>query len=240
MLTNSITSIKSILKKFLLAYVNYVCRNEYRKQNFSGINERPIEYEFVFRKLTEKWPKSILDIGTGVTALPHLMRTCGFMVTSTDNIKDYWPKGMINRHFHVINDDITNSTLDGQFDFITCISVLEHVHNFHQAVKTMFSLLKPLGSLVLTFPYSEQKYVKNVYELPNSKAPSSMPFITQAFSRAEINAWIETNNGCIIDQEYWRFFTGEYWTAGDRICPPLKVTNRETHQLSCLLLQKNQ
>ena len=77
--------------------------------------------------------------------MPHLMRNCGFLVTAIDNIKDYWHHGMTNRHYHVINDDITRSCLDGPFDLVSCISVLEHIPYHQKAIENIFRLLKPGG-----------------------------------------------------------------------------------------------
>lgn len=226
-------------KRLFSSYIKKVCKEDYENQKFIGLNERSVEYRFVFQHLSEKCPIRVLDIGTGTTALPHLMRTCGFVVTATDNVRDYCPNGMLNRHFHIIDDDITNTRLTQQFDFITCVSVLEHIKNHSAAVKSMFSLLKSDGYLVLTFPYNESHYVENVYTLLGSNAKGkNIPFITQAFSRNELDDWLTLNRGKILEQEYWRFFTGEYWTVGERVLPPLKVSKDEKHQINCLLIQK--
>ncbi len=230
--------IKTGIDSIGLWYGQMLCKREYHSQKFIGINERPVEYAFAFRHLTKKCPRTVLDVGTGITALPALMRNCGFLVTSIDNISDYWPAGMINRHYHVVNDDITNTRLKNTFDFITCISVLEHIKNHAAAVKSMFSLLKPGGHLILTFPYNDKNYVKNVYKLPGSGVKEEYSFITQVFSRNELSAWTKDNGGVILEQEYWRFFTGEYWTFGDMICPPIQVGKDEEHQIGCVLIQK--
>jgi hypothetical protein len=42
----------------------------------------------------------------------------------------------------------------------------------------------------------------------------------------------------IVDQEYWQFWDGDYWTVGNQIIPPRKVTAAEKHQHTCILLQK--
>jgi len=115
---------KQVIKSQLNLYQKWVCRREFESQAFTRLNERPIEFGFVFRKLGEIYPRTILDVGTGTTALPHLMRNCGFLVTAIDNVHDYWSSGMINRHYHVIDDDITATRLTDTFDLITCISVL--------------------------------------------------------------------------------------------------------------------
>lgn len=159
---------KSTIKNLLNSYPERICRLEFESQTFNRFNERPIEFGFVFRKIGQIYPHKILDVGTGKTALPQLMRNCGCLITATDNVRDYWPSEMLNRHYHVIDDDITRTRLSGTFDFITCISVLEHIIKPDEAIRNMFSLLKPNGHLILTFPYSERCYVKNVYELPDA------------------------------------------------------------------------
>ena len=235
---NIIKFLKSYINRIGLFYVQILSKREYNAQKFTGLNERPIEFEFLFRQLTRKCPQSVLDVGSGMTALPHAMRNCGFVVTSIDNIKDYWTEGMINRHYYVINDDITNTTLNKRFDFISCISVLEHIKNHHAAVRSMFSLLNPGGHLLLTFPYNDKSYIENVYKLPGSSVKEDVSFITQVYSRNELDAWMAENDGIILEQEYWRFFTGEYWSFGDMICPPIQVDKNVGHQISCILIQK--
>lgn len=233
-----ISTIKSSLNRFGMVYVRMLCAREYNKQVFLGINERPIEFAFLLRQIVEIWPKTILDVGTGKTSLPHLLRTCGFLVTATDNIKDYWPKGMVNRHYHVINDDIVNSKLTDKFDVITCISVLEHIHEHRKAMGSMYNLLKPGGRLILTCPYNEEHYAPNVYQLPESNVQESFSFVTQAFSRYELNEWLSENPYELIEQEYWQYFEGEYWTCGVRLAHPIQVAKSERHQLCCMSFRK--
>jgi SAM-dependent methyltransferase len=221
-----------------LAYTQWICRREYFSQKYSGINERAVEISFVFKKLTLLWPKTVLDVGTGATSLPHMIRNCGFLVTAIDNIRDYWPFGMINRHYCVLNDDITDSRLEKTFDFITCISVLEHIEEHGAAIKNIFKLLNPGGHAILTFPYNETNYIKNVYDIPGSDAKEEYPFITQVFSRNELDKWLKDNSGIIIDQEYWQFYEGDFWTLGGMIERPIPVTRNQLHHITCLLIQK--
>jgi 2-polyprenyl-3-methyl-5-hydroxy-6-metoxy-1,4-benzoquinol methylase len=230
--------LKTLINGIGMRYVQMVCAREYNNQIFRGVNERPIEFAFVFRQLVACWPKNILDVGTGMTSLPHLMRNCGFHVTATDNIKDYWPMGMVNRHYHIVNDDITHSTLKATHDVITCISVLEHIQEHREAIKTMYRLLAPGGRLILTCPYNEYQYVQNVYTLPESSVTEKFPFVTQSFSRQELNAWLDDSPFELLEQEYWHFFDGKFWTCGEKIIPPQRVGVGESHQLTCLLLAK--
>jgi len=230
--------VKSYIKKILNCYVQNICKAEFLNQKFKKFNERPVEFQFVFKQLSKFYPKKILDVGTGTTALPHLMRNCGFLVSAIDNVKDYWGSGMINRHFHVIDDDITKPKLQDSFDLITCISVLEHIENYNEAVHNMLSLLNPNGYLILTFPYNENAYVRNVYELPGSSYGQNASYITQSFSRVEINGWIQENACHIEAQEFWQFWSGEFWTTGKQIIPPKMVSSNDNHQLLCMLIQR--
>ena len=176
---------KQLARNVLNIYPRWICKREFESQTFVRFNERPIEFSFVFKKIGELYPHTVLDVGTGTTALPHLMRNCGCLVTATDNVRDYWPSGMLNRHYHVINDDITETHISDTFDLITCVSVLEHILKPDDAIRNMFSLLKPNGHLILTFPYSENNYIRNVYELPGSSYGQGAPYITQSYSRTD-------------------------------------------------------
>jgi 2-polyprenyl-3-methyl-5-hydroxy-6-metoxy-1,4-benzoquinol methylase len=232
------SSAKALVHKLGSYYTKELCRREFLAQQFLGINERPIEYRFVFENLTAAYPKTVLDVGTGKTALPQLLRTCGCLVTAIDNVSDYWPSGMVNRHYHVLDDDILEPKIKGPFDFITCISTLEHIPNHTRALKMMFSLLRPGGRLVITCPYNESAYAENVYALPGSIGADKYAFITQAFSRKEVDQWLRENNAEIITQEYWRLFEGPFWTIGNRVIPPLRVDSSQLHQISCLALSR--
>jgi SAM-dependent methyltransferase len=220
-------------------YCEEVCRAQYEGQKFSQRNERPIEYRFVFRQLQRTCPTTVLDVGTGTTALPDLMRTCGFVVTASDNVSDYWEAGLFNRHFHVVNDDIRETRLTETYDFISCISVLEHIRGHGRAMASMFSLLKPRGRLAVTFPYSENRYVENVYAMPEAGYGRDFPFPCQVYSRGELDGWVGAHDWSLEEQEFWRFFEGELWTFGERLTPPRQVERHERHQLTCVLLRKN-
>lgn len=227
-----------ILRALGQFYIKQVCKKEYLNQLPDIRNERTIELSFLFKNLIELAPKTILDVGTGMTALPHVLSNCGFIVSAVDNIRDYWPKGMFNRHFHVINDDITDAEIGGSYDCITCISVLEHINDFNSAMRSMSGLLKVGGFLLITFPYNDRAYYYNVYKHPDSTVVKEYPFVTQAFSDKEIADWCEKFSLSKIKQEYWQFFEGDYWTCGQELARPRMVNSNENHQLTCLVFKK--
>jgi len=211
---------------------------EYRRQPFTRLNERAVEYAFVFKHLARICPSNVLDVGTGRSALPRMIRDSGFIVTATDNITDYWPSGMINRHFYIVNDNVTKSKLKGQYDFITCVSVLEHIVDSDAAVGSMFRLMEEGDYLLLTFLYTEQSFNENVYELPGAGYGRDAAFICRSYSREQLKRWLNSFGGGIVEQEYWQFWEGAYWTVGRQVIPPRKVQVSEKHHLSCLLIKK--
>jgi len=231
---------------FCLALINlvraplYMVNKQLYLHQKTSFNERRVEYRFVFDQLTRNATNSVLDVGTGTTALPALIRNCGINVTAIDNVRDFWPKGMFNQHWFVLDRDILNPKLDCVFDLITCISVLEHVVDFENAVKNMVKLLNPGGCLVLSFPYCENTYIENVYLRKYSDAYGRrIPYICQVYSRREINNWLNKYDLSITAQEYWQFYTGEFWSECTPIFPPKQVGTNESHHITCLALKKN-
>lgn len=232
-------SVRSTLNGVGLSYARWLCKREFKQQTFNRLNERSVEYGFVFSQFTRFQPRTVLDVGTGQTALPHLLRTCGAVVTAIDNVRDYWSFGMVNRHWHVVDDDIRASRWMGSFEFITCVSVLEHVRDHGAAFAGMLRLLAPGGHLIVTAPYNEQAYCPNVYALPDSEVrhQKPLPYVTQAFSRAEVDGWL-AGGARLLEQEHWQFFEGAYWTVGAKLATPRRVGPGELHQHSCLLFEK--
>lgn len=231
--------IKRLYKFLGRLYLTPMLLREWKRPNFEQINERSIEYGFSLKWLKRICPKEVLDVGPGKSAWPHLMASCGFRVTAVDQIKGYWKKGLFNRHYYIINEDITNPKIEKQFDLITCLSVIEHIPNHKAAIKGMLKLLKPSGHLIITFPYNKEQYIDNVYKLEGAGYGQDASYICQVFSQKEINEWLEENNIRIIEQEYYEVFSGDLWTFGKRIYPPRKAQKGEKSHLTCLLIQKN-
>jgi 2-polyprenyl-3-methyl-5-hydroxy-6-metoxy-1,4-benzoquinol methylase len=221
-----------------LTYARLLAKREYKKQRFVSINERPIEYPFLFSSLAASSVETVLDVGTGQSALPSVLRTCGYAVTAIDNMSDYWPRGTTNKHYHIVDEDITKPRLRQTFDFICCVSALEHIEDFDAAVASMYGLLNPGGMLSMSFPYNESSFVENVYKLPGAGYGADKPYICRVYSRAEVDRWVAARDWEVKAQEYRRLFSGEYWTFGEPLRPPVRSTAGEPHQLTCLLLEK--
>jgi len=231
--------LKAAIHRAGQAYIRKICDSDFRHQDYVVHNERPIEYGFALRALSENQPRNVLDVGTGTTAWPHLMRNCGYVVTAIDNVHDYWPERMTNRHWTVLDVDILN--LNGNlahnfFEAITCISVLEHIEDHRKAVQNMVRLLSPGGILILTTPYSHYHPYPNVYKHPNALYGQGEPYICRSSSKEELNQWLF--NGLLLEKrELWKLFTGDIWATGQR-CTWQIATEDEPHQLGCFVFRK--
>jgi SAM-dependent methyltransferase len=218
-------------------YLSPLLEREWRYPPIPELREYVFQFEFAMRAVARHMPRELLDAGSGVSSWPHLLASCGIRVTATDEIRGYWGS-MFNRHYHVIADDITASTLDREFDMVTCLGVLTTIPDDRAAIHNLFRLVKPGGHLVLTVAYKEDEAVPNAYALPGASYGAGYRFIARQFSRAEVDGWLAAEGGEIEQQEYFRVFTGPYWAAGERLEPPLRVGVDEPHQYTALSIRK--
>jgi hypothetical protein len=110
-------------------------------------------------------------------------------------------------------------------DLITCIGVLKPIQNHDAAVRSVFSLLWPGGHIVLTFPFSDRRYVTNVYELSDATYWQDSQRTRQVFDSRQVDAWLEQNRGKIAREELYEVFSGDLWTFGEYINRP-RITRR--------------
>ena len=227
--------LKAAIHRLGAAYMAKTAQSEATGQRFRRHNERPAEYSFVFRAINRCARKNrLLDVGSGTTALPALISDCGCVVTAIDNVSDYWPAGMVNRHWHVEDDDISRTERADRFDMVTCISVLEHIKDHQGAMRKIMGLLKPGGHLVLAGPYTEREYVEDTYKVEAADPTSAkLPYMCRSYSRRELDLW----GGEVIDAEYWRAWSGRHWAQGERIAPPEPSTQGGAHNHACFLIR---
>lgn len=203
------------------------------------MNERPVEFRYALDAVVASGAQSVLDVGPGITAWPALLANCGYQVAAVDQVESYWRgQSFFNRHWMIEDHDITTPIEGRSFDAVTCISTLEHIPNHGDAVRVMLAALNPGGVLVVTVPWNEERYYPNAYDLPDAGYGKGAAYVTQIFSPAELARWLQDARAEVADQEFYRAFTGELWTVGERIRPPVKVARSERHQLTCLTLRR--
>lgn len=221
---------------FLGKYLEYDFKS---KNKNTYLNERSIEYEFVLKNLLEHKCLDVLDVGTGSNSFSSALEHCGYNMTATDLKQGSYWASFSNRHIHVVRDDITKSKLNKKYDAILCISVLEHIPVFEEAVKGMVDLLKDDGVLIITFPYSHNNYCENVYKLDEAdEIAKKFRYIGQSFSKNEIDLFCKNNTLEIADTQFGKGWSGEYWRTGDRYDFPVKVDDPNESNIGCFLFNK--
>jgi 2-polyprenyl-3-methyl-5-hydroxy-6-metoxy-1,4-benzoquinol methylase len=204
-----------------------------------GPNERPLEYSAALQALALTSDQDVLDIGPGMSPWPALVANCGYHVTAIDEMSKYWGGRVLNRHFHVIQDNVLSPKVKSKFGIVTCISTLEHIPEHQAAVVAMAGLLRENGILILSFPYNETRYVSNAYDLPEAcHYAEHVNYICQIYNRETINSWCESSGLSLELQRYFQVFTGEYWGCGQRLRPPHEVNVADAHHLTLLVLRK--
>ena len=206
------------------------------------LDERAVEYAFALEQLAALYPRTVLDVGPGKTAFPHLLWSCGFSVTAIDKNEDPWSAllqhgSLYNRHFDVTTDDITSTSLQSRFDAITCISVLEHIPDHDTAMQQMFSLLEQGGHLILTCPYNESAGVARLADVPGFKG-GTYGKNTAVFSRSDVTRWTTQAAWQVIAQKYYQITTGDYYGMGRSLTPPRSTHAAHPHQLTCMVFRK--
>lgn len=129
---------------------------------------RQWEYPFTLERLlpilqSKDRTVEILDAGSGVTFFPYYLKSIG-QESATIRCCDY--DETLRKTYHLINQSEKNKVLfdkadlhnlpyeSNSFDAIYCISVLEHTKNYREIIQEFRRILKPEGSLVLTFDIS--------------------------------------------------------------------------------------
>jgi SAM-dependent methyltransferase len=228
-----------LLRNILRHPMHYLLWLEQSRAPANITNELATMYAFLFKHIARVGPSSVLDVGTGTSSLPHLISHCGPNVIAVDKFSGYWARRPFNRHYFVSADDICSSRVSGMFDLITCIDVLQHVPQHLLALENMARLLRPGGIAVVCCFFNDKCYIPDVYSLRESSMFGRAPnYACQILSRTEIDGWLLGTGLKIADEELWNFFTGKYWTTGERRSIPLLAKSSELHHVICLCLEK--
>jgi SAM-dependent methyltransferase len=232
--------VKAIANRAGRWYILRIVRSAKESHRPRRTNERPIEYGFVMEWLNALQPRMVLDVGTGESELPALMARCGFRVDAIDNVRDYWSRAMLNRHWPVEDVNIVRppeAFLRRQYDMVTCISVLEHIEDAEGAVRNMLAVVRQGGHLIMSFPYSDDPAYRhpNVYEVEGSYG-AGQQYKASQYSRPDLDRWLMGSEA--VGQRYFRAFTSRWWSVGDLVRPIERVRPDEPHQLTCLVVRK--
>lgn len=106
--------------------------------------------------------RSLLDVGCWDGALAARMAERGFVVTGIE--RQSWPEGQFPGNVRLIVADLHHGIpqLPGQFDYIVCGDVIEHVLEDAKVLLQLRSHLKPGGRLIVSVPNSGNLYFRAV------------------------------------------------------------------------------
>ena len=126
----------------------------YWAYRLTGWHIRHREWDFVFDYLPPlaKWQNiSVLDVGCCRNLFCYELIKRGYKLTGVD-IEKYQEDYPGN----FMQIDITCNEINNNYDFVTCISVLEHIENGQGiALNNMIKSLKICGRLLITIPTNE-------------------------------------------------------------------------------------
>lgn len=202
----------------------------------SEINERCVEYSFVFNCIIKYSPKRVLDVGTGQTALPSLISACNIECDAIDNDPKQIAK---NKALKPKNIDVMDVDDHIKYDMITCISVLEHIEDYSSVVNKMRKLLWPGGHMVLTFPFHIDDYIDNVYLHPDAGYGRTSGNLCRVYNMERLKIW-ESYGLRLSMLKLWKVFSGKYWTMGKRLDVPYVSEGFRDHQLACIAMERVQ
>lgn len=164
---------------------NIQCFEHFSKYMKWGI--RKLEYSFIFDNLISNSCLRVLDVGSGVTILPHVISRMGNTVDALDPAPSWklanTEIGRLYNSFYesnvrYINDYLFSIQGNEIYDEIISVSVLEHLphREIGPTLDKMVALLKPGGRLILTIDYCPRaKYYKSIIKrfLPALSGPFS-------------------------------------------------------------------
>lgn len=125
---------------------------------------RKLEYTFMLDNLLPDDSLKILDVGSGITILPHILSKMGCKVDALDPAPNWklatTEIGQIYNSFYdsdvsYINDYVHSIQGKELYDRIISVSVLEHLpkKELRKTIEKIFTLLKPGGRLIFTIDY---------------------------------------------------------------------------------------
>jgi len=168
----------------------------------------------------------ILDAGSGCTFFPYYVRykhancrvyCCDYDSSLTPIFTDINNRIDVNVEFNVC--DLANlSHKDNSFEIIYSISVLEHIYNREKIIKEFKRVLKPNGSLIITFDIS----LDNKTAIEISEAQDLLNRLNSEFRVTSINNFQEVP----IDIQKPDILTTEFARTFDKKLLPWELTLR--------------
>ncbi len=168
--------------------------------HWSRIYEYPYVFQQIKNLVKEDRTYRVLDAGSGWTFFPYLIAEK--LPNTRVQLVDYNEKIL---KFFKKSGDIIKPTIsdmrampypDDHFDIIFCVSVLEHTEKYEEIIKEFNRVLKPGGSLIITFDISlDGEKTVTIPEAENlSKALSKHFLNDHEFDKSDLKSDILTSD----------------------------------------------
>jgi 2-polyprenyl-3-methyl-5-hydroxy-6-metoxy-1,4-benzoquinol methylase len=143
---------------------------------------RTWEYGLVLNALRKNNTKTLLDVGGGASLFAPACTRWGIDVVQIDTEdRAAWvikQNEILNKNIKYIKEDFLTSRLNGEFDAVTAISVLEHVESDLIFFCKMLRFVKPGGLVAITVDFhpSSRQFVPQ--HLRTYREADLVPFFT--------------------------------------------------------------
>lgn len=111
--------------------------------------------------------ENVLDIGSGVGTIDFYLAQKGQQVTgieisqrAVDVARQSQQRFGLSKKIRFLRGDFFELKTGGQFAFIICSEVLEHLQDDQTAIKKIYQLIKPEGRLLITVPSQNAPLIK--------------------------------------------------------------------------------
>ena len=107
---------------------------------------------------------TLLDIGSGIGIMLETAASAGFEPVGVE-LSDSLAEVARSKGFNVINTDISEATINQQFDVVSMMDIIEHLENPKKILQSIKYLIKDEGELIVYTPNHDSMIVKIAHVL---------------------------------------------------------------------------
>lgn len=183
-----------------------------------------IRNSYFIKYLTPNSNDNILEVGCGVGYFCQLLYKYGPKIYGVDVSSESieYCKRNIDGDF-TIGDAESLDYEDHYFEKILCTEVLEHVEDDKKALKEMYRVLKPNGSLVMTIPTQDGIFGAKIKNIMHSHGEGPGKHEREGYSKKEIIELFESVGFKVDKIRYTMVFFTEIFMGITKIVYSIKT-----------------